>query len=129
LLWQRLISLAKGGGVLGEGLFEFGGEGEELKYDFSFLVEDLSLKKASDSNPSTKNYITGRINGIGWLSGNGGRLSRLDGAFNLWAIKSKKERRTIGKALLTQLGVKENFCFAHRANMIVSMCKVISETV
>lgn len=106
---RRFQSKLYDGNVLGKGLFEFGGEREECKYDFSFLVKDLSLEKASNSIPYTKDYITGRINGIGWLSDDGGRLSTLDGAFNLWAIKSKKERRTIGRALLTQLGVKEKF--------------------
>lgn len=69
----------------------------------------MSLEKASNSIPSAKDYITGRINGIGWLSDKEGKLSTLDGAFNFWAIKSTKEQRTIGRALLTQLGVKEKF--------------------
>lgn len=106
---KRFQSTLYGGKVLGTGLFEFGGEGEERKYDFSFLFKDLSLRMASDSIPSTRDYITGRINGIGWLSNRGGKLSTLDGAFNFWAVKSKREPRTIGKALLTQLGVREKF--------------------
>jgi hypothetical protein len=106
---RRFQSKLYGGNVLGSGLFEFSGDREERKYDFSFLVEDLSLKKASESLPFTKDYITGRINGIGWLSDKGGKISTLRGAFNFWAMKSKKEQRTIGRALLTRLGVKEKF--------------------
>lgn len=106
---RRFQSKLYDGNVFGTGLFEFDGEQEERKYDFSFLVKNLSLEEASNSIPSTKDYITGRINGVGWLSDKGGKLSTLDGAFNFWAIKSTKERRTIGRALLTQLGVKEKF--------------------
>lgn len=106
---RRFQSKLYDGNVFGTGLFEFDGERKERKYDFSFLVRDLSLEKASNSIPSAKDYITGRINGIGWLSDKEGKLSTLDGAFNFWAIKSTKEQRTIGRALLTQLGVKEKF--------------------
>jgi hypothetical protein len=104
---RRFESKLYGGNVFGAGLFEF--DGKEPKYDFSFLFKDISLHAASDSVSPTNDYITGRMNGIGWLSDRGGRLSTLDGSFNFWTIKSKKEPRRVGRALLEQLGVKEKF--------------------
>lgn len=104
---KRFQSKLYDGSVFGTGLFEFDGKGEKRRYDFSFLFKDLSLKEASDSIPSTRDYITGRIDGVGWLSNIGGKLGTIDGAFNFWPIKSKKEPKTIGRALLTQLGVRE----------------------
>ena len=52
-------------------------------------------------------YITGRVNGLIWLTGEGANLDTVDGPFKFWSKKSNKEPRKIGKALLDQLGAKE----------------------
>jgi hypothetical protein len=101
---RRLEPKLYKGHVFGTVQLDFG----EGKYNFSFLFKKISLKSISNSIPSTKDYITGRINGITWISGEGNKLNKLDGAFNFWAIESKEPRR-IGKAFLQKLGVKEKF--------------------
>ncbi|MGH7800528.1 MAG: hypothetical protein ACREOW_07850 [Thermodesulfobacteriota bacterium] len=97
------------GEVFGTGLLDFNGGGP--KYSISLVFKDISLKSISDSIPPIKDYITGRINGIIWLTGEGKKLNSIDGPFHFWSLKSKKEDRRIGKAFLQKLGAKEKFFF------------------
>ncbi|MGH7908848.1 MAG: hypothetical protein ACRENW_03235, partial [Thermodesulfobacteriota bacterium] len=97
------------GEVFGTGLLDFKGGGP--KYSISLVFKDISLKSISDSIPPIKDYITGRINGIIWLTGEGKKLNSIDGPFRFWSSKSKKEDRRIGKAFLQKLGAREKFFF------------------
>jgi hypothetical protein len=89
------------------GAFNYGGK--EDKYNLSVLFKDISLKDISNRVNSIKDYITGRINGVGWLNGNGEDLETIDGLFEFWSIKSRKESRRLGKAFLEKLGAKSRF--------------------
>ncbi|MGB7293285.1 MAG: hypothetical protein WBD99_14015, partial [Thermodesulfobacteriota bacterium] len=73
------------------------------------LFKDISLEDISNRVNSIKDYITGRINGLVWLNGNGEELETIDGLFEFWSIKSKKESRRLGKAFLEKLGAKSRF--------------------
>lgn len=93
------------GRMFGKGFFDFGSEND---YGLSLLFKDISLKNVSGS-VSVEDYITGRTDGLLWLSGNQGALNTLDGSFNFWTMESEKEPRSVGKALLQKLGVRERF--------------------
>lgn len=101
----RLVSDFFGGKLYGTGLFDYGGG--ESAYNFSFLFNDISLEGISARLSPTQEYITGRVNGLIWLAGKGGDTGTVNGPFEFWAVSSPKEQRTIGKALLDQLGAKE----------------------
>jgi hypothetical protein len=69
-----------------------------ISYNFSLLFNDVSLEGISKRLSSIKDYITGRVNGLIWLTGEGAELSTIDGPFEFWAVKSSKEPRVIGNA-------------------------------
>ncbi|MBI4229167.1 MAG: hypothetical protein HY693_05525, partial [Deltaproteobacteria bacterium] len=89
------------------GVFDYGVK--EDKYNLSVLLKDISLEDISNRVNSIKDYITGRINGLAWISGGYEDLDTIDGLFELWSIKSKKEKRRLGKAFLEKLGAKSRF--------------------
>ncbi|MGH7890622.1 MAG: hypothetical protein ACRENF_08745, partial [Thermodesulfobacteriota bacterium] len=91
------------GQAFGAGSLDLSGR---KKFNLSLLFKDISLNSISNSIPSAKDYITGRISGLIWVREKGERLNTLDGAFDFRAIDSKEPRR-IAKALLQKLGVKE----------------------
>ncbi|MBI2487900.1 MAG: hypothetical protein HYW01_13355 [Deltaproteobacteria bacterium] len=100
---RRLQSKLYEGEAFGTGLLDLSGKD---KFNLSLLFKNISLNSISSSIPSAKDYITGRINGLVWVRGNGKKLNTLDGTFNFWTIDSKEPKR-IAKALLQKLGVKE----------------------
>ncbi|MEQ9617651.1 MAG: hypothetical protein RIG61_00575 [Deltaproteobacteria bacterium] len=104
---ERLKSRFFLGTLYGTGILNF--ESPGVDYNFSFLFNDVSLEGISKRLSSIKDYITGRVNGLIWLSGEGAELGTIDGPFEFWVVKSDKEARVIGKALLDQLGAKERF--------------------
>ncbi len=101
----KLVSDFFGGKLYTRGVMNFG-EGNS-RYNFSFLFDEISLDAISKRLSPLEEYITGRINGLVWLSGAGGELGAIDGPFEFWSVSSAKEPRSIGKALLDKLGAKE----------------------
>ncbi|HEY7534876.1 MAG TPA: hypothetical protein VH878_02895, partial [Thermodesulfobacteriota bacterium] len=97
------------GKVFGTGLLDY--DGGDPKYSISLVFKRVSLKGISDSISSIKDYITGRINGIVWITGNGVQLDALNGPFRFWDVDSKDEQRRIGEAFLKHLGAREKFFF------------------
>ena len=104
---RKLSADIFGGRIFSSGVLRFG-EGGGL-YNFSFLFNDISLGAISKRLSPTEEYITGRVNGLVWLTGEGGQLGTIDGPFEFWSVSSQKEPRSIGKALLDKLGAKERF--------------------
>jgi hypothetical protein len=94
-----------GGSLYASGALEFDKPGGS--YNFSFLFNDISLGAISKRLSPSQEYITGRVNGLVWLTGEGAELGTIDGPFEFWSVSSAKEPRSIGKALLDQLGAKE----------------------
>lgn len=103
----RLVSEFFQGKLYATGVLRF--DSGDFSYNFSLLFNDVSLQGISKRLSSIKDYITGRVNGLIWLTGEGANLDTIDGPFEFWAVKSSKEPRSIGKALLDQLGAKERF--------------------
>ena len=89
------------------GSFDYGSKKD--RYNLSALFKDISLEDISNRINSIKDYITGRVNGLLWLNGNGEELNTIDGLFEFWSIKSKKESRRLGKAFLEKLGARSRF--------------------
>lgn len=104
---EKLSADIFGGRIYSSGDLRFGGSGGS--YNFSFLFNDISLNAISKRLSPTEEYITGRVNGLVWLTGEGGELGTIDGPFEFWSVSSQKEQRSIGKALLDKLGAKERF--------------------
>jgi len=100
----KLTSKVYRGGLYGAGVYSFEGAGD---FNISFLFDEISLEAISKSISSEKDYITGRVNGLAWITGEGGDLNTIDGPFKFWAVKSGKERRKVGEALLDKLGARE----------------------
>ena len=73
----------------------------------SLIFNEISLESISEKLSPKQEYITGRLNGLLWLSGEGAQLNTIDGPFKFWSKKSSKESRKIGQALLNQLGARE----------------------
>lgn len=103
----RLVSAFFAGKLYATGLLRF--DGGNVDYNFSLLFNDISLEGISKRLSSIRDYITGRVNGLIWLTGEGGDLGTIDGPFEFWSVKSSKEARVIGRALLNQLGARERF--------------------
>lgn len=102
---RRLISKFFRGNLFGAGLLKF--NVDQSEYNLSLLFDEISLEGISEKISPTQEYITGRVNGLIWLTGEGAELDTIDGPFKFWSKKSGKESRKIGKALLDKLGAKE----------------------
>lgn len=104
---KKLSADIFGGRIFSSGDLRFGERGG--LYNFSLLFNDISLNAISKRLSPTEEYITGRLNGLVWLTGEGAELGTVDGPFEFWSVSSQKEPRSIGKALLDKLGAKERF--------------------
>ncbi len=102
---RRVISKLFRGNLYGAGLLKFNQNNSE--FNLSLLFNEISLEGISERISPNQEYITGRINGLIWLTGEGADLNTIDGPFKFWSKKSSKEHRKIGKALLDKLGAKE----------------------
>jgi len=102
---RRVISKLYRGNIYGAGLLKF--NLDKSDYSLSLLFDEISLEGISEKISPNQEYITGRINGLIWLTAEGAELNTLDGPFKFWSKKSSKEQRKIGKALLDKLGAKE----------------------
>jgi len=102
---RRLISKFFRGNLYGAGLLKFNVDRSE--FNLSLLFDEISLEGISNRISPEHEYITGRVNGLIWLTGIGAELDTIDGPFKFWSKKSSKESRKIGKALLDKLGAKE----------------------
>ncbi len=102
---RRLLSKLFRGSFYGAGLVEFN-QGQST-YDFSLLFNEISLEGISERVSPGQEYITGRVNGLVWLTAEGTDLNTIDGPFKFWSKSSSKEQRRIGAALLAKMGARE----------------------
>lgn len=102
---RRLLSKFFRGSFYGAGLIEFGHD--QSTYNFSLLFDKISLESISERVSPGQEYITGRVNGLAWLTAKGVELDTVNGPFKFWSKKSSKEQRRIGGALLAKMGARE----------------------
>ncbi len=102
---RRLLSKLYRGSFYGAGLIEF--NQDQSTYNFSLLFDKISLESISERVSPGQEYITGRVNGLAWLSAEGVELDTVNGPFKFWSKRSSKEQRRIGGALLAKMGARE----------------------
>lgn len=92
-----------GGEFLAEGAYPLPWRGGV--FNLAFLMRDVSLALFT-KGVGMRDYITGRVHGLVSITGKAGDIDSVDGSFSLWSVKSRKEKRRIGRALLKKLGMK-----------------------
>lgn len=103
----EIVSLQSGlyeGSVLGKGFFALRGG---MNYGGDFLVNDLSLRQLCNAFPKIKGYITGRVDGIVSLYGEGKGLNGLSGFIDLWTREGHGEKMLVSKEFLQRLAGKK----------------------
>jgi len=90
------------GKLVGEASFEQ----ESGRFYLGFLVDGASLDSFTE-DVGLKDYLSGRVNAMGELAGQGGDFDSYNGSFSLWSIKSDEEPRRVGRAFLRNLGMSK----------------------
>ncbi|WP_306536250.1 DUF748 domain-containing protein [Geobacter sp.] len=99
-----LRSGLSGGEVLGRGFVAVKGG---IVYGGDILVYDLSMKRLCDAFPQIKGYVSGRLDGVVSLYGEGKGIGGLDGFTELWARDTKGEKMLLSKEFLQRLAGKK----------------------
>jgi hypothetical protein len=92
------------GSLLGRGFFRYG---KNIQYGGDLLLNDLSLRVLCNSFPKIKGYISGRIDGMMNLHGEGRGLDGLLGIVNLWTRSAPEEKMLVSKEFLQKLAGKK----------------------
>ncbi|RNC72601.1 MAG: hypothetical protein ED859_01160 [Desulfuromonadales bacterium] len=92
------------GAILGRGFVATRGG---LAYGSDILISDLSLRRFCDALPKIRGYVSGRLDGVVSLYGEGQGLDGLDGFVDLWARESDAERMLLSKEFLQRLAGKK----------------------
>jgi hypothetical protein len=92
------------GTVLGRGslVMKKGGS-----YRGDLLLSGMSLKELCSRFPAIKGYISGRVNGIVSLTGEGGGIPGMYGFIDFWAHESGGEKMLVSRDFLQRLGGKK----------------------
>jgi len=98
-----LRSGLSGGEVLGRGFVAAKGG---LSYGGDILVYDLSMTRLCDAIPQIKGYVSGRLDGIVGLQGDGRGIGGLRGFVDLWARNTKGEKMLLSREFLQRLAGK-----------------------
>jgi hypothetical protein len=92
-------------GVLrGQGFFRYR---RGAQYGADILIHDVSLREICDSYPSIKGYLSGRLDGLLSLYGEGKALNDLSGFVELWTRSIKSEKMQVSKEFLQKLAGKK----------------------
>jgi len=78
-----------------------------VNYRVDLLLGGLSLKELCNRFPNIKGYISGRVNGIVSLYGEGSGIANLYGFVDLWANEAKGEKMLVSREFLQRLGGKK----------------------
>lgn len=78
-----------------------------LSYRGDLLVNDASLKRLCETLPNLKGYISGRVDGVLSIQGEGKGGEGLVGYTNLWAKKSRGEKMVVSKEFLQRLSKRK----------------------
>ena len=92
------------GALLGTG---FVAVGKGINYRADLLINGLSLKRFCATIPKIKDYISGRVDGIISLNGEGKTMSGLAGFTDLWVREGSGEKMFVSKDFLQKLSGKK----------------------
>lgn len=95
-----LESTLFGGALLGEGFFRYG---KNSRYGADLVVNDLSLRALCNANPKIRGYISGKVDGIVSLYGEGKGLEGVRGFTEIWTRSAPDEKRLVSKEFLQKL--------------------------
>jgi hypothetical protein len=92
------------GALLGEGFFRYG---SNMEYGADLTVNNLSLRALCNANPKIKGYISGRVDGIVSLYGEGKGMNGLRGFTEIWTRSAPGEKMQVSKEFLQKLAGKK----------------------
>lgn len=92
------------GGLFGKGYVT---TRQGLHYRGDLLINDLSLIQLCNTIPKIKGYISGRLDGIISLSGEGTDMEKLLGFTELWTRSGSGEKMHVSKEFLQKLAGKK----------------------
>lgn len=92
------------GQLLGKGFVTVRGG---IAYGADILVHDLSLARLCDAVPKIRGYVSGRVDGLLSLHGQGAGMDGLTGFTDLWAWESTRERMLLSREFLQRLAGKK----------------------
>lgn len=92
------------GQLLGRGFVAVRGS---VAYGGDIMVHDLSLARLCDAIPKIRGYVSGRVDGILSLNGEGAGINGLSGFTDLWARESTRERMLLSREFLQRLAGKK----------------------
>ena len=92
------------GTLLGTGFFR---SGEQIQYGADLALNNLSLRALCSSFPKIKGYISGKVDGIANLYGEGKGLNGLIGVINIWTRSAPDEKMLVSKDFLQKLAGKK----------------------
>ncbi len=90
-----------GGKLLGSAVI---GISEKPTYRAGFLLHGLSLTEVCDRIEPIRGYISGRVDGVGLLRGQGPELTQLIGKADFWTYRDSGEKTQISRAFLQKVG-------------------------
>jgi hypothetical protein len=77
---------------------------DRFQYKAGFLIDGLSLAQLCDRIEPIRGYISGKVDGIATVKGDGAGLSRLIGKADFWSYGSPKEKTKISREFLQKIG-------------------------
>jgi hypothetical protein len=101
------------GSLIGRGFVRMG---EKLSYRTDLLVNDLSLQTLCSTFPSIQGFISGRVDGVISLSGEGGGVAAMTGFTDLWARQGSGEKMVVSKEFLQNLAKQKLSGFFFRSD-------------
>ena len=100
----RLETALYGGELRGRGALSWN---RGPVYDGDFLMHDLSLRRFCATIPAINGYLSGRVDGVAGLHGEGGRLDGAVGFFDIWTRSSAGEEMLVSREFLQKLAGKK----------------------
>jgi hypothetical protein len=92
-------------GVLcGRGFFRYR---RGAQYGADILIHDVSLREICNAYPAVKGYLSGRLDGMMSLYGEGKSLNDLSGIVEIWTRSVKGEKMLVSKEFLQKLAGKK----------------------
>lgn len=101
---ERFETSMYGGTASGRGAFSWN---RHLTYDAELLVHDVSLSRFCSTIPAISGYLSGRVDGVAGMHGDGGSAKDMKGFFSLWARPASDEEMLVSREFLQKLAGKK----------------------